>query len=71
MVQGTGQEASWTSHWGGDSGMSILEETPGQTKEALERLYLSASLETTAIIGCFLYREERTEVKRESKFRCS
>ena len=35
-------DAPWTSLWGGVLGMPIWEETPGQTKDTLKRLYLSA-----------------------------
>ena len=41
MVWVSGHDASWTSPRGGMSGMSIQEETPGQTEDVLERLYLS------------------------------
>ena len=46
MVQASGQDASWMSPWGGVSGMPIWEETLGQTKDTLERLYLLAGLGT-------------------------
>ena len=41
VVQVSGQDASWTSPWGGVSGMTIQEETTGPTKDELEKLYLS------------------------------
>ena len=41
MVQTSGQDASWTSPWGGVLGMPI-RETPGQTKDMMERLDLLA-----------------------------
>ena len=47
MVQASGQDASWTSPWGGVSGMPIWAETPGQTQDILKRLYLSADLGTS------------------------
>ena len=40
MVQASGQDASWTSPWGGFLGMRIRKETLGQTKYTLERLSL-------------------------------
>ena len=44
MVWASGQDASWTSPWGGVLGMPIKDETPGKTKDTLESLYLSAGL---------------------------
>ena len=41
VVQVSGQDAYWTSPWGGVSGMTIQEETTGSTKDELEKLYLS------------------------------
>lgn len=39
VVWASDQNASWTPPWGGASGISILEENPGQTWETLLRLY--------------------------------
>ena len=47
MVRASVQDVSLTSPWGGVSGMPIREETPGQTNDTLERLYLSAGLRTS------------------------
>uniref|UniRef100_A0A8C6MJY5 Reverse transcriptase domain-containing protein n=1 Tax=Nothobranchius furzeri TaxID=105023 RepID=A0A8C6MJY5_NOTFU len=37
-----GQDASWTPPWGGVSGMSCRQETPGLTQDTLERLHLQS-----------------------------
>ena len=37
MFQASGKDAFWTSPWEGVSGVPIQEETPGQTKDVLER----------------------------------
>ena len=47
MVQISGQDVSWTSPWGDVSDTPIWEETPGQTEDTLERLYLWAGLGTS------------------------
>ena len=47
MVQVSGQDASWMSHWGGVLGMPIQEETSRQTEDMMERLYLLTSLGTS------------------------
>lgn len=47
MVQGFGQEAPWTSLWGGVWDMPIQEETQRQTKDMLERSYRSIGLGTS------------------------
>ena len=47
VVWASGQDDSWTSPWGGVSGMPVWEETPGQSKDTLETLYLSAGLGTS------------------------
>ena len=47
VVRASGQDASWTSPWGGVSDMPIQEEILGQTRDMLEILYLSACLGTS------------------------
>ena len=47
MVRASGQDASWMPPWGGVSGMPILKEPPGETKDTLERFSLSAGLGTS------------------------
>ena len=59
MVWASGQIVSWTSPWGGVSGVPILEESPGQTKNMLERLHVSASLEPYCFLSEELVAKER------------
>ena len=60
VVRTFSQDTSLTFPWGGVSGIPIWEETSGQTKETLERLYLSAGLGTLGVP-----QEELVDVARE------
>ena len=44
VVWASGQDAPWASPGGGVLGIPIRGETPGQTQDALERLYVSAGM---------------------------
>ncbi|KAK3541945.1 hypothetical protein QTP86_008164 [Hemibagrus guttatus] len=54
-------DASWTSPWGGVSGMPHREETPGKTQDTLERLCLSADLGTPRDLSVLRLSAPRTQ----------